>query len=194
LGGFNLIRRPENRNKPGGDPNLMLAFNEAISKLGIIELPLSGQQFTWTTRQQNPLLERLNCFFIFKSWSLEFPTSMVTTLSRDTSDHVPCAISIKTEVPKSQIFRFENFWLEQEEKAAYTSCCPKALGLEQEKETYALCCPRALGLETLSLEKAAFSPCSLGALSLKQEKAAYTPCCPGALGLKALSLGVERFE
>jgi hypothetical protein len=25
--------------KLGGDPNLMLSFNEAISKLGIIELP-----------------------------------------------------------------------------------------------------------------------------------------------------------
>jgi hypothetical protein len=40
---------------------------------------------------------------------------MVTTLSRDTFDHVPCAISIKTEAPKSQIFRFENFWLEHEQ-------------------------------------------------------------------------------
>jgi hypothetical protein len=36
---FNLIRRPENRNKPGADPNLMLAFNEAIRKLGIIVIP-----------------------------------------------------------------------------------------------------------------------------------------------------------
>jgi hypothetical protein len=42
LGDFNLIRRLENRNRPGGDPNLMLAFNKAISKLGINELTLSG--------------------------------------------------------------------------------------------------------------------------------------------------------
>jgi hypothetical protein len=41
LGDFNLIRRPNNRNKPGGDSCLMQAFNEAISKLGVIELPLS---------------------------------------------------------------------------------------------------------------------------------------------------------
>jgi hypothetical protein len=46
IGDFNLIRRPGNRNKPGGDINLMHAFNESISKLGLIELPLSGQQFT----------------------------------------------------------------------------------------------------------------------------------------------------
>jgi hypothetical protein len=40
---------------------------------------------------------------------------MVKTLSRDTSDHVPCAITIKTEVWKTQIFRFENFWMEHEQ-------------------------------------------------------------------------------
>jgi hypothetical protein len=39
---FNLIRRPENRNKPGSDISLMMAFNEAISKLGVLKLPLSG--------------------------------------------------------------------------------------------------------------------------------------------------------
>jgi hypothetical protein len=60
LGDFNLIRRPDSRNKPGGDSCLMQVFNEAISKLGLIELPLSRQQFTWTNNQQNPLLERLD--------------------------------------------------------------------------------------------------------------------------------------
>jgi hypothetical protein len=32
-GDFNLIRRPENKNRPGGDINMMMAFNEAINKL-----------------------------------------------------------------------------------------------------------------------------------------------------------------
>jgi hypothetical protein len=69
VGGFNLIRRPENRNKPGGDNNMMMAFNEAISKLGIIELPLAGQEYTWSNNQQQPLLERLDWFFISQAWS-----------------------------------------------------------------------------------------------------------------------------
>jgi hypothetical protein len=43
VGDFNLFRRPENRNRPGGDPSMMMAFNEAISKLGVMELPLAGQ-------------------------------------------------------------------------------------------------------------------------------------------------------
>jgi len=35
LGDFNLIRKPEDRNKPGGDLSEMFRFNSAISALGI---------------------------------------------------------------------------------------------------------------------------------------------------------------
>jgi hypothetical protein len=65
---------------------MMMAFNEVIRKLGIVELS--------------------------HAWSLEYPGTMAHTLTRDTSDHVPCAITIQTEVPKPRIFRFENFWME----------------------------------------------------------------------------------
>lgn len=41
-----MIRKPENRNKPGGDVNEMLLFNEAISALGLVELPLYDKKFT----------------------------------------------------------------------------------------------------------------------------------------------------
>jgi hypothetical protein len=37
---------------------------------------------------------------------------MAHTLTRDTSDHVTCAITIKTEVLRHKILRFENFWME----------------------------------------------------------------------------------
>jgi hypothetical protein len=30
------------------------------------------------------------------------------------SDHVPCVVSINTLIPKSSIFKFENYWMEHE--------------------------------------------------------------------------------
>jgi exonuclease III len=48
---FNFIRSPSDRNKPGGDTNGMLLFNEAINNLGIIELALKGRKFTWSNMQ-----------------------------------------------------------------------------------------------------------------------------------------------
>jgi hypothetical protein len=47
-----------------------------------------------------------------QAWSLEFHRTKAKTLSRDVSDHIPCIITIQTEVPKPRVFRFENFWLE----------------------------------------------------------------------------------
>jgi hypothetical protein len=40
MGDFNFIRSPADRNGEGGDVNDMLAFNEAISNLSLVELPL----------------------------------------------------------------------------------------------------------------------------------------------------------
>lgn len=38
---------------------------------------------------------------------------MASALSKDTSDHVPCLISITTDIPKAKVFHFENYWLER---------------------------------------------------------------------------------
>lgn len=114
VGDFNLIRRPEDRNRDGADPNEMFMFNEAISKLGVIELPLLGRQYTWTNKQTPPLLERLDWFFTSNSWTEKFPNTSVKILVMEVSDHWPCVIEISTNIPSSNLFRFENIWLEHE--------------------------------------------------------------------------------
>lgn len=47
VGDFNLIRRPKDRNKEERDIMEMFQFNEAISTLGLNELPLLGRHDTW---------------------------------------------------------------------------------------------------------------------------------------------------
>jgi hypothetical protein len=39
---------------------------------------------------------------------------MATPLAMTTSDHIPCVISIETSIPKSEIFRMENSWMDME--------------------------------------------------------------------------------
>jgi hypothetical protein len=112
LGDFNFMRKPSDMNKPGGDVNEMLLFNEAISNLGLVELPLKGRKFTWSNMQQDPLLERLEWFFTSSTWTLSYPSTFAFPLVKPTSDHVPCVIAIGTKIPRAQIFRFENYWLE----------------------------------------------------------------------------------
>jgi hypothetical protein len=76
-----LIRYPENRNKPGGDLNDMLLFNEVISSQGWVELPLYGRKFTWSNKQSSALLERLDWFFTSASWTLNYPNSAAKALN-----------------------------------------------------------------------------------------------------------------
>jgi hypothetical protein len=60
LGDFNHIRRQEDRNRACENVQDMLAFNAAISNIRLEELKLSGNRYTWSNMQDNPLPERLD--------------------------------------------------------------------------------------------------------------------------------------
>lgn len=51
VGGFNYIRYPSNRSRPGGHIQDMMNFNAAISNVGLVEIPLKGGSFTWSNMQ-----------------------------------------------------------------------------------------------------------------------------------------------
>ena len=40
-----------------------------------------------------------------------FLDSTALPLAKPISDHIPCMIKIGTSIPKSKVFRFENYWL-----------------------------------------------------------------------------------
>lgn len=111
LGDFNLIRKPEDRNRPGGDMNEMFRFNVAISQLGVNEIVLQGRKFTWSNMQPSPLLEKLDWIFTSNSWIVYYPDTSARGLDMIPSNHCPCVVNVSTKIPRSKIFRFENFWL-----------------------------------------------------------------------------------
>jgi hypothetical protein len=113
VGDFNFYRYVESRNKPGANFHDMNIFNDIISHLGLVELPIKGRTFTWSNMQQNPLLVQLDWFFTSTNWTLSFPNTVVNPLARPVSDHLPCVINIGTKIPKASIFRFENYWIRQ---------------------------------------------------------------------------------
>lgn len=115
LGDFNLMRSEENRNRVGANHNEILLFNEAISELGLNEIPLQGRKYTWSNMQTPPLLEKLDWVFTSESWTISFPNTVAKALDMTPSDHTPCVVKISTHIPKSKMFRFENFWLSNEE-------------------------------------------------------------------------------
>ena len=112
LGDFNYIRSPDNRNKPGGNPNDMIAFNDFIRSQQLIELPIKGRAYTWSNMQTDPLLEQLDWFLTSINWTATYPNTLVMPLGKPVSDHIPCVVKIETSIPRSNIFRFESYWVE----------------------------------------------------------------------------------
>ena len=112
---FNFYRSLNNRNRPGGNLADTFIFNDAIGHLGLVELPLKGRAFTWSNMQSDPLLEQLDWFFTSTNWTIDFPNTEVLPLAKITSDHIPCKVVISTKIPRANLFRFENFWAEQDD-------------------------------------------------------------------------------
>jgi exonuclease III len=110
LGDFNFYRFAKNQNRAGANMTDIATFNEIISYLGLIELPIKGRSFTWSNMLADPLLVQLDWFFTSNAWTLKFPNTMVKPLSRPTSDHTPCVVSIGSSIPKAKVFRFETYW------------------------------------------------------------------------------------
>jgi exonuclease III len=53
-GDFNMTRRESDKNKPGGYNKWSILFNYVISQGELMEIKLSGRQFTWSKNYEVP--------------------------------------------------------------------------------------------------------------------------------------------
>ena len=90
----------------------MITFNDFIRAQCLIELPIKGRAYTWSNMQMDPLLEQIDLFFTSNNWTSTYPNTMVKPLSKPVSDHIPCVETIEISIPKSNLFRFENWWMD----------------------------------------------------------------------------------
>lgn len=51
--------------------------------------------------------------FTSTNWISTYPNTLLLLLSRPTSHHIPYIAQISTYIPKAQVFRFENYWIDQ---------------------------------------------------------------------------------
>jgi hypothetical protein len=109
-GDFNMIRFGHEKNDDNFKAREADAFNDTINDLSLIELPLIDRRFTWSNQRANPTLERIDRAFINLAWDAVLPNSILSSLTRTTSDHVPLKIQISSYVPKSAIYRYEPSW------------------------------------------------------------------------------------
>jgi hypothetical protein len=86
-GDFNMTRRESDKNKPGGYNKWSILFNYVISQGELMEIKLSGRQFTWSKNYEGPTYKLLDRVIVSPTWEENFPLVTGCALSRDLSDH-----------------------------------------------------------------------------------------------------------
>lgn len=107
LGDFNLIRWVIDRSTNSWNFPLMEGFNDLITNLQLMDIPLKNRDYRWSSKRLEPTFSRLERVFVFPEWSLNFPVVTLTALEMVTSDHVPLILSCKQRHASAAPLRIE---------------------------------------------------------------------------------------
>jgi hypothetical protein len=113
LGGdFNMIRKREEKSNGNVNVTMMEAFNEMINTTALRELHRSGSRFTWTNKQNPPIMCVLDRVLVSNSWEDKFNLTSVVSAPRLGSDHNPLLVDTGSNLSEYQhYFKFNAHWL-----------------------------------------------------------------------------------
>lgn len=106
-----MVRCASDKNNGQINSTLTATFNDTLQDLNVSEIEVSDRLYTWSNKQPNPILARLNRVFTNNALNLSFPMTNLSSLPRPISDHTPLLLSLSTNLPRAGFFRFENNWL-----------------------------------------------------------------------------------
>jgi exonuclease III len=110
-GDFNVVRFPSERFGSVGFSPAMHDFSDFIFANGLIDIPLSGGNFTWSNNREVASMSRIDRFLYTADWEEGFITISQKRLVRLTSDHFPVMLECGSVPRGRRPFRFENMWL-----------------------------------------------------------------------------------
>jgi endonuclease/exonuclease/phosphatase family metal-dependent hydrolase len=114
FGDFNVVRFPSERRGCTRLTSHMMDFSDFIEESHLVDLPLGGGQYTWSSGSENPSMSRIDRFFISGDWEDCYPDVVQKLLPRPLSDHYPILLEVGSMLRGKSPFRFENMWLTTE--------------------------------------------------------------------------------
>jgi hypothetical protein len=91
---------------------LLDLFNNFIGQFQLREIFISGTRFTWSNKQKDPTLIKLDRILVYKSWEVKYTTCHAWSKARVVSDHCPITLNTGEHgAARPNYFYFNDQWL-----------------------------------------------------------------------------------
>ena len=114
FGDFNVVRFPSERLGCDRLSSSMTDFSNFIDTSNLVDLPLKGGPYTWSSGSANPSMSRTDRFLISTDWEDRYLDVLQKLLPCLLSDHFPLLLDVGSLARGKASFHFENMWLKNE--------------------------------------------------------------------------------
>jgi hypothetical protein len=114
FGDFNVVRFPSERLGCSRLSSHMMDFSDFIEESNLVDLPLGGGPYTWSSGSDHPSMSRIDRFLVSFDWEDFYPDVCQKLMPRPLLDHYLILLEVGSMLRGKIPFRFENMRLKTE--------------------------------------------------------------------------------